>query len=52
MHVAHLERTGHYLTIKDNQIVQVTKILINFVIGITLCHAQNIRYIRKIYNIV
>ena len=35
MHVAHLERTGHYLTIKDNQIVQVTKILINFVIGIT-----------------
>ena len=23
MHVAHLERTGHYLTIKDNQIVQV-----------------------------
>ena len=48
MHVAHLERTGHYLTIKDNQIVQVTKILINFVIGKT----QNIRYIRKIYNIV
>ena len=35
MHVAHLERTGHYLTIKDNQIVQVTKILINFVIGKT-----------------
>ena len=25
MHVAHLERTGHYLTIKDNQIVQVSK---------------------------
>ena len=24
MHVAHLERTGHYLTIKDNQIVQVS----------------------------
>ena len=23
MHVAHLERTGHYLTVKDNQIVQV-----------------------------
>jgi HrpA-like RNA helicase len=23
MHVAHLERTGHYLTIKDNQIVQL-----------------------------
>lgn len=23
MQVAHLERTGHYLTIKDNQIVQL-----------------------------
>lgn len=23
MKVAHLERTGHYLTVKDNQIVQV-----------------------------
>ena len=47
MHVAHLERTGHYLTIKDNQIVQVSKRLINFLIKKILSkrieiHSQNL----------
>lgn len=30
MQVAHLERTGHYLTVKDNQ---VCKTIVNFLFG-------------------
>lgn len=34
MQVAHLERTGHYLTIKDNQIVQLHPSTCKFIVDL------------------